>query len=50
MCFDLYPEQRVTAEGFKAEIDATPWLLAEAEHQLDSVGGFTTRVQFELAA
>jgi phage protein D len=47
---DLYPEQKVRAEGFKSEIDGTSWLLAEAEHQLDSSGGFTTRVQLELAA
>lgn len=47
---DLYPEQRVTVQGFKAEIDATPWLLAEAQHVVDGRGGFTTSVQLELSA
>jgi len=46
---DLYPEQKVTAAGFKAEIDATKWLLAEVEHSLDANGGFTSRLQLELA-
>lgn len=45
---DLYPEQRIRAEGFKAEIDQARWLVGEAEHQLDSNAGFATRVQLEL--
>jgi phage protein D len=46
---DLYPEQKTSVAGFKAEIDATKWVIAEVQHQLDSSGGFTSRVQLELA-
>lgn len=44
---DLFPEQRVTASGFKAEIDATNWLIAEVTHDLRG-SGFTTAVQLEM--
>lgn len=43
---DLYPERRLTASGFKAEIDATKWLIAEVSHRLGN-GGFTTSLQME---
>jgi phage protein D len=45
---DLYPEQKMRALGFKAEIDGTDWLLAEVEHQLDGSGGFASQLQLEL--
>jgi phage protein D len=44
---DLYPDQRVTPSGFKAEIDAQSWLLVEVSHTLDNRGGFTTSIQCE---
>ncbi|MDR6128061.1 contractile injection system protein, VgrG/Pvc8 family [Sphingomonas sp. SORGH_AS_0438] len=45
---DLYPEQRVIASSFKAEIDATTWLIAEATHELGEQGYFT-RIKLESA-
>jgi uncharacterized protein len=45
---DIFPEQPITAEGFKAAIDAQAWLVSEANHQLDSRGGFTTAVKLEV--
>ncbi|MHA6717911.1 contractile injection system protein, VgrG/Pvc8 family [Sphingomonas sp. RS6] len=45
---DLFPEQPAQAIGFKAEIDAQPWLVSEVNHQLDDRGGFTTAVKLEL--
>jgi uncharacterized protein len=47
---DLFPEQPATTQGFKADIDAQPWLVSEASHQLDDRGGFTTAVKLELRA
>lgn len=43
---NLYPEQRVTASGFKAEIDATKWLIAEVMHDLNDQG-YGTRLKLE---
>jgi phage protein D len=43
---DLCPEQRVTARGFKGEIDAIAWLVAEVTHSLGG-GGLQTSVQLE---
>jgi uncharacterized protein len=44
---DIYPEQRATVTGFKAEIDATKWLVSEVRH--DFTAGFTTQLTLELA-
>jgi len=44
---DLMPEQKVTVSGFKAEIDATPWLVGEVAHSV-SDRGFTTSLKLEL--
>ncbi|SNS20739.1 hypothetical protein SAMN06295912_102267 [Sphingomonas laterariae] len=44
---DLYPERRITAEGFKPEIDATKWLIASVSHRLAKSGGFTTSLEME---
>jgi uncharacterized protein len=46
---DLYPERRARVSGFKAEIDATTWLIVQATHSV-SKGGFTTQLQMESAA
>ncbi|MDB5690797.1 MAG: late control protein [Sphingomonas bacterium] len=43
---DIYPEQRVKAEGFKAEIDAIAWLVAQVTHSLGD-RGLVTSVQLE---
>jgi phage protein D len=43
---DIGPEQRVKVEGFKAEIDAVQWLVAEVTHTLGD-RGFTTSLQLE---
>lgn len=45
---DLYPERKVKAEGFKAEIDATAWLIVEVTHELGE-RGLTTALQLETA-
>ncbi|RPE74638.1 phage late control D family protein [Vulcaniibacterium tengchongense] len=44
---DLYPEQRLRLQGFKREIDATPWLIAKATHTISGSGGYTTRLELE---
>lgn len=43
---DLYPEQIGNVHGFKAEIDAVAWLIAEATHNV-SDRGFTTAMRLE---
>ncbi|MFT3967751.1 MAG: contractile injection system protein, VgrG/Pvc8 family [Sphingobium sp.] len=43
---DLYPERRITAQGFKKEIDAQGWLIAQVTHRLGG-GGFTTALEME---
>lgn len=45
---DLGVERPVTVKGFKAEIDATPWLIAEVAHRITS-SGFTTEMHLEPA-
>ncbi|HEX8583044.1 MAG TPA: contractile injection system protein, VgrG/Pvc8 family [Allosphingosinicella sp.] len=46
---DLYPERKTRVQGFKPEIDATPWLIVEVVHTLGQ-GGYTTSLQMERAA
>ncbi|WP_121120071.1 contractile injection system protein, VgrG/Pvc8 family [Croceibacterium ferulae] len=46
---DAFPEARVTASGFKPEIDATTWLISEVTHRLDKSGGFRTDLRMETA-
>lgn len=46
---DLYPERKAKVSGFKAEIDATPWLITEVVHNVTN-NGFTTQLQMEFAA
>lgn len=45
----LSPGVKVTAAGFKTEIDTTPWLIASAEHTMDA-SGLKTRIEMEVAA
>ncbi|WP_083951153.1 contractile injection system protein, VgrG/Pvc8 family [Sphingobium abikonense] len=47
---DAVPEARIAVTGFKAEIDATQWLVSEVTHRLDKAGGFTTDIRMETAA
>lgn len=44
----LSPGVKVTALGFKAEIDGTKWLIASAEHTMDA-SGLKTRIEMEVA-
>ncbi|CCA91303.1 contractile injection system protein, VgrG/Pvc8 family [Novosphingobium sp. PP1Y] len=46
---DAYPECRVTASGFKDEIDATTWLISEVTHRLDNGGGYASDLKLETA-
>lgn len=46
---DLYPEQRVSVSGFKAEIDAASWLICKTTHSITPGAGFTTAVELETA-
>lgn len=42
----IYPDRPVTLKGFKPEIDARRWLVAEAVHDLDT-NGLKTRLKLE---
>jgi len=42
------PGMRATAKGFKAEIDAKAWLVAEVTHEMGE-NGFTTALKMEVA-
>jgi phage protein D len=46
---DLYPDRAVSVSGFKAEINAGKWLIADATHSLDGQGGLTTALTLETA-
>jgi phage protein D len=46
---DLAPEQKVTVQGFKAEIDGTGWLTSEVAHSLGD-RGFSTSLKLERTA
>lgn len=43
---DIYPDRPVTLIGFKREVDAHPWLIAEASHTLDAQG-LRTKLKLE---
>ncbi len=45
----LYPEQRIKAPGFKAEIADTQWLIAEVMHDL-AEQGYSTHLKLEYAS
>ena len=44
---DLFPETPVRVSGFKAVIDAQPWLISKVTHSL-SGSGYTTALDFEV--
>ena len=44
---DLFPERQVALTGWKPEIVAHDWLIAEATHSLDGRGGIATRLRLE---
>jgi len=44
---DLMPETPIELSGFKAEIDATNWLITRVTHNL-SDSGFTSQIECEL--
>lgn len=44
---DLFPETPVQVSGFKAVIDAQPWVISKVTHNL-SGSGYTTALEFEV--
>ncbi len=44
---DLFPETPVRVSGFKAVIDAQPWLISKVTHSLNG-SGYTTALEFEV--
>ncbi|SDA21680.1 contractile injection system protein, VgrG/Pvc8 family [Sphingomonas sp. NFR15] len=46
---DLYPEQKASVCGFKAEIDAIGWLVSEVTHTVND-RGFVTGLKLESAS
>lgn len=45
---ELFPELPVTVSGFKAEIDATDWLVKRVRHDM-SDGGYTGELELEMS-
>ncbi|MFS7247976.1 phage late control D family protein [Rahnella inusitata] len=44
---DLFPETPLAVSGFKAVIDAQPWLISKVTHSLNN-GGYTTGLELEV--
>lgn len=44
---DLFPETPLAVSGFKAVIDAQPWIISKVTHSLNS-GGYTTGLELEV--
>lgn len=44
---DIFPERPVALSGFKAEIDARKWIVAQCNHGMDGSGGLKTRLMLE---
>ncbi|MCB5423943.1 phage late control D family protein [Altererythrobacter sp. CC-YST694] len=44
---DIYPETPVTVTGFKAEINARKWVVAESVHTMDGGGGLVSKLVLE---
>lgn len=44
---DLFPELPVTVSGWKAEIDATPWLIQNVTHEIGDAG-YTNSIELEM--
>lgn len=45
----LAPGMKITAQGFKSEVDAKSWRIASVDHAIDGSGGFTTKIEMEAA-
>jgi len=44
---DLFPETPLAVSGFKAVIDAQPWIISKVTHSLSN-GGYTTGLELEV--
>ena len=44
---DIFPERPIELTGFKAEIDARKWVVAECRHTMDGKGGLMTDLTLE---
>ncbi len=44
---DIFPERLIILEGFKAEIDASTWIVAECTHSMDGSGGLQSSLVLE---
>jgi len=44
---ELFLECKVTTSGYKPEIDATRWLIAEVTHSWANERGFTTALNWK---
>ena len=44
------PDRPVTLQGFKAEIDAAKWQIAEVTHRVSAEGGFISELKLDLGA
>lgn len=44
---DITPERPIALAGFKPEIDARKWVVAEATHRMDGQGGLMTDLKLE---
>ncbi|MDD3800259.1 MAG: contractile injection system protein, VgrG/Pvc8 family [Novosphingobium sp.] len=44
---DIYPERPITLTGFKPEIDARDWIVAETTHTMDGDGGLKSKLVLE---
>lgn len=47
---DIFPERPITLTGFKAEIDAAKWIVAECSHSMDGSGGLQSSLTLEAVA
>jgi uncharacterized protein len=43
----IYPDTPVTLSGYKAEIEAQKWVVAEDAHKMDGSGGLTSNLTLE---
>lgn len=44
---DIFPECPVSLSGFKAEINAAKWIVAECTHSMDGAGALVTNLKLE---
>lgn len=43
------PGVKITAQGFKDEVDGHAWRIASVDHRMDGQGGFSTELRMEVA-